>query len=115
MKVAIVGGRTFNDYNLLKKTMDELYEGIIISEIVSGGAKGADTLAEKYAKENGIKIKVFLPDWTNLGKKAGPIRNEEIIKYCYECVAFWDGVSTGTLSSINLSKKHGKKCSVIKY
>jgi predicted Rossmann fold nucleotide-binding protein DprA/Smf involved in DNA uptake len=65
MKVAIVGGRDFCDYNLFNKVIEKLFEKDIfkeVTEIISGGAKGTDSLAEKYGNECNIKTKIFLPD-----------------------------------------------------
>ena len=104
MKLAIVGSRSFFDYQLLVETLQDLD----ISEIVSGGARGADTLAEKYAKEKGIPVKIFKPDWDGLGKAAGFIRNKSIIDYADKVIAFWDGQSHGTQHSMNLALKQDK-------
>ena len=111
MKLAIVGSRSFNNYNLLKDTINK-YDNIKL--IISGGAIGADKLAEQYAKEYNIETKIYLPDWNKYGKKAGPIRNELIIKDCDIVIAFWDGESRGTLSSINIAKTLNKKLELIK-
>ena len=104
MKLAIVGSRSFFDYQLLVETLQDLE----ISEIVSGGARGADSLAEKYAREKGIPVKVFKPDWNGLGKAAGFIRNKSIIDYADKVIAFWDGQSHGTKHSIDLAMKQDK-------
>ncbi len=111
MKLGVVGSRTFNDYNLLKKTLDK-YD---IDEIVSGGANGADQLAERYAEEKNIKTNIFLPDWKKYGRKAGPLRNKQIVENSDYIIAFWDGVSRGTLSSINLAKHMGKDLTIVKF
>jgi hypothetical protein len=104
MKLAIVGSRTFNDYEMVKTALKDL----AITEIVSGGAKGADTLAEQYAAENNIPVKVFKPDWAKYGRGAGPVRNKQIVEYADKVIAFWDGESRGTKSSIDLAEKQGK-------
>lgn len=110
--VAVVGGRDFQDYALLKKTLD----GIVnIDKIVSGGAKGADSLARRYAEENDIIMIEFLPDWDKYGKAAGPIRNKEIIERSNYVVAFWNGKSRGTYSSIRLATKHQRKLMIVTY
>lgn len=106
MKIAVVGSRTFNDYKLLRSTLNK-YDHIEL--IVSGGAKGADSLAEKYARENGIETLIFKPDWDKNGKAAGYIRNVDIIKNCDLVIAFWDGKSKGTKHSIDLAKNGNKK------
>ena len=64
MKVAVIGSRSFNDYSLLKKVMNKYAEKA--TTIISGGAKGADTLAEKYAQECNLEKEIFLADWGNI-------------------------------------------------
>lgn len=109
MKISIIGSRTFNDYDFLKKSVLENIDVDDIDEIVSGGAKGADKLGELFAKEFNKKTTIFLPDWGKYGKSAGFIRNADIIKNSDFVFAFWDGVSKGTLNSINTAKKLNKK------
>ena len=111
MKVAVVGSRGFSDYKLLSETLDK----IKITLIISGSAKGADTLGEQYAKENGIETKIFLPDWEKHGKAAGMLRTTDIINESEVVIAFWDGSSKGTLDSINKAKKLNKKLIIIDY
>lgn len=111
MKLAVVGNRSFNDYDLLKMELKKY----TITEIVSGGAIGADELAEKFAKEYNIPIKVFKPNWSLYGKAAGYKRNAEIWQYADEGIAFWNGVSTGTQHSFDLSKFYNKKLKIIEF
>ena len=113
MKLAIVGSRTFNDYSLLLEAIENTISNETIDLIISGGAEGADKLAEKYAKENNIPLQIFKPDWKKYGKAAGPIRNELIIQNADLVIAFWDGESKGIQSSINLARKHNKECKII--
>ncbi len=113
MKLAVVGSRTFSNYNLLCESIDSL--GINISEIVSGGASGADSLAEKWAKENEIPYTIIKPDWAKYGKGAGIKRNKQIIESCDQCLAFWDGKSKGTASGIKLAKQLNKPIHLILY
>ena len=115
MKLAVVGSRNFNDYNLLKSKLDQIHKRKPITLIVSGGAKGADSLSERWAKENSIETLIFIPDWNKYGKRAGFLRNEDIITNSDAVIAFWDGVSRGTESSINLAKKQGKSCLMVKF
>lgn len=114
MKVAIVGSRSFTDYKVFSDFMEDLTENehLAIEEIISGGAKGADSLAEIYAKDKGIPIEIIRPDWNAFGKSAGFIRNRDIIMRCDVCVAFWDGYSHGTKHDIDLCKEFGKQCYV---
>ena len=104
MKLAIVGSRSFSDYEFMKKIL--AFHSC--TQIISGGAKGADTLAKQYAGENGISITEFLPNWDRDGKAAGFIRNKQIVNACDELVAFWDGESRGTAHSIKLAEEAGK-------
>lgn len=111
MKVGVIGSRGFKDYDLVVKTLSKMD----ISLIVSGGAIGADTLGERYAKENNIETKIFLPDWKTHGKSAGFIRNTDIINESEIIVAFWDGVSRGTKDSIDKANKLEKQVIIVNY
>ena len=111
MKYAIIGSRNFNDYNRLKSTLD--HELPRIDLIISGGASGADTLAEKWADENNIPSRIFHAEWEKYGKSAGFIRNRLIIDLADKVIAFWDGKSKGTANSISLAKKKNKKVSIV--
>ena len=113
IKLAVIGGRDFNNKALLTKTLDEIRDKI--SVVVSGGAKGADKMGEDWATENNIPTKIFYPDWKKWGPSAGPRRNELIINECDECIAFWDGKSKGTAHSIELCKKQNKPLRIINY
>ena len=104
MRIAIVGSRTFDDYEFLKDVLSHYHP----STIISGGAKGADLLAKRYANENDIPLIEFLPDWDTHGKAAGPIRNKQIVAEADEVIAFWDGVSRGTKSTVGFAKQVGK-------
>ncbi|MBE6548001.1 MAG: DUF2493 domain-containing protein, partial [Ruminococcaceae bacterium] len=84
-----------------------------VTEIVSGGAKGIDTDAETFAKENNIKTTVFLPDYSRYGRGAPILRNYQIVDYADEVLAFWDGKSKGTKSVIDYCKKQDKKVTVV--
>lgn len=111
MKIAVVGSRTFSKYALLKQTLDEYG----IETIVSGGARGADSLAARYAKENSIRLIELKPDWQGKGKSAGFQRNGNIVDESDGVIAFWDGVSCGTFDTIQKAKRVGKLIKVIKY
>lgn len=111
LKLAIVGSRTFNDYVLVRETLKDFE----IEEIVSGGAKGADRLAERYARDFGFPTKIFLPDWEGQGKAAGFIRNKEIVDYSDGVIAFWDKKSKGTKNSIDLATQQNKLLKVIHF
>ena len=112
VKLAVVGSRGFDsqqDYLKLQKELDK-YE---IDYIISGGAKGCDSLAYDYAEDNAIPILVIFPDFKNLGRKAGPIRNKIIIDKSSKVIAFWDKSSKGTKNSIEEAKKQGKLLKIV--
>lgn len=111
MKFAIVGSRTFKDYFLLKERLSKFK----ISEIISGGADGADFLAERYAEEYSIKLTVFPADWEKFGKRAGYVRNIQIVDKCDLVYAFWDGKSKGTKHSIDYARKIDKEVLIEKF
>ncbi len=107
IKLAIVGGRDFNDYGRLRKVFESLK--LDVSELVSGGAKGTDTLAEILSQDKKIPITIFPADWERNGKKAGMLRNKQIVDYCDEVLAFWDEQSRGTANTISLTTQSKKK------
>lgn len=118
IKLVIAGGRDFNDYDLLEETCNYMLSHLLNAyeiEIVSGGAKGADTLAQRYAKSNRFKLTIMSADWDKHGKSAGYKRNQEMADYATHVVAFWDGKSRGTQHMINIANKDGLKCKVISY
>jgi hypothetical protein len=108
MIVAVVGSRTFADYEAMKRTLSELD----VSGIVSGGARGADKLAERYADEEKIPITVLKPDWSK-GRGAGKERNSDIVVAAQTVVAFWDGKSPGTKDTIAKARAANKEVVVV--
>lgn len=118
IRLAIVGSRDFTNYNVLKIAISDVFyknDAFKIKEIVSGGAKGADSLGDRFAKENDIPIKLFLPDWDKYGKSAGFRRNQLIVGNCDVVFAFWDGKSKGTQHSINIAKELGVSIVIYDY
>ena len=112
-KVIIAGTRSFQDYELLQSYVDYMLSRTTdVIEIVSGGAKGADALGERYAKEHGYRLKIFPANWEQYGKAAGYRRNAEMAAYADALIAFWDGKSRGTMHMINLAKQRKLKVAV---
>ena len=115
-KVIIAGSRSFSDYGLLKAYADYKLSAIQDEiEIVSGGARGADALGERYAKEKGYRLKVFPADWQRYGNSAGYKRNGEMAEYADALLAFWDGNSRGTKHMIDLAASKGLKIGIKVY
>ena len=94
---------------------NELQKISSITEIVSGGAKGANSLAENCAEKNNIPKKLFLPNWKQHGKIAGVVRNWEITNYSDFILIFLDGKSKESLDVINKCKMKNKKHLVIQF
>jgi hypothetical protein len=114
MRVIIAGSRDFDDYDKLCHFCDYVLRDQKEIEIVSGTAKGADQLGERYAVERGYPVKQFPADW-NKGKSAGYFRNEEMAKYGDALIAFWNGTSKGTENMINLAKQYNLKIRIYNY
>jgi len=120
--IAIVGSRDFSDYEMMKDrfiTIEGGFEKEIKNPseycIVSGGARGADKLAEKLAGELNINTLIFNADWETYGKKAGYLRNQQIIEKADLVLAFWNSESKGTKHSIDLAIKHNKPIYIYEY
>lgn len=145
----VVGSRSFNNIEYMRKILDdELFESedkaneilkskgysfkynsdnALVSKylnnkvtIISGGANGADTLAEMYAFRRGIETKIFPANWKLYGKKAGFLRNEQMHEYIAKykhrkCIAFWDGLSKGTSHNFELAKKYNTPMEICLY
>jgi hypothetical protein len=86
-----------------------------ITEVISGGALGVDSVGSKWAQRRGIPVKLFEPDWS-LGHNAGILRNCEMAKYALEkspdsnlggLIAVWDAKSPGTRHMIVEAQNRG--------
>ena len=107
MKLAIIGSRGISDIDVGRY----IPEGV--SEIVSGGAKGVDSLAREYAESRVIKLTEFLPQYKRYGRAAPLKRNESIAEYADSALVFWDGHSKGTAHTVKLFQKLGKSVTLI--
>ena len=117
-KVIIASSRGFSNYKLLKEKCNEYLrekrkEYNII--IISGGARGADTLGEKYAQDEGFSLEVFPANWNKFGKSAGFIRNEQMAEIADALIAFWDGKSHGTKHMIEIMENKKLLVRVVNY
>lgn len=106
MKVLICGSRDINDPTLVSKAITE--SGMIPTHIISGGARGVDTMARNYASSVGIEFTEYLAEWDRLGKRAGFIRNVTMVEAADAVIAIWDGKSRGTKHSIDFARGSGK-------
>lgn len=107
MKVAIIGSRNVN----LHSIADFIPEKIagLMTEIITGGAVGVDTLALKYARENNIKATILKPEYEKYKRGAPLIRNRLIVDASDLVIAIWDGKSRGTKYTIDYAEKIGKE------
>jgi hypothetical protein len=118
MRIIVAGGREFKDYELLCEKLDHYLQNLNKDKItiVSGAARGADSLGERYARERGYKIERHPADWNGPHKKrAGLVRNEDMAKVSQALVAFHDGVSTGTAHMIKTATAMGLNVRVVEY
>ncbi len=115
MKVIVAGSRGFNDYQLLEHKLDKILQNQKDITIISGNAKGADTLGEVYAVARNYGLETYPADWGRFKNSAGYIRNEQMAKIADASVIFWDGFSKGAKHMIDLSHKYELKTRVIKY
>ena len=102
MRLGIVGSREFLDYSLLAETVDSFVEKtkIKVEKIVSGGAKGSDSLAARYASEHGYLLEEFKPDYGRYGRGAPLQRNTTIVENSDIILAFVTASSKGTWDTI---------------
>jgi YspA, cpYpsA-related SLOG family len=117
IKVIVAGGRDFYDYELLQRKLIHHFHGLKPEdvEIVSGGARGADKLGERFAEEHGCKLTIFNADWDRWGKSAGYRRNTDMANYADACVCFWDEKSKGTKHMIDIAIEKGIPVKIVRY
>lgn len=113
----VAGSRGYTDYAAFCRAVDTFIESTLSHRqvvIVSGGARGVDKMAERYAQERGLHLMVLLANWDAHGKRAGFIRNEEMGNISDGLLAFWDGESRGTRHMIAYMRQQGKPTKTIK-
>ena len=122
IRIIVAGSRNFNNYSLLEQSLMDYIAGNFDPndiEIISGGARGADSLGERFARTCQLKLKRFPADWDRYGKSAGYLRNAEMADYAKQetgvLFAFWDGQSRGTQHMINLATTKGLEVHVVKF
>ena len=120
-KIIIAGSRSMTNYSQMQQTWADYIQkyNLAISQItiISGGANGADKLAEQLAKENGIRLEVMKADWQVHGNSAGHIRNNAMAKAAGtdgRLLAFWDGESRGTEGMIKQARNAGLHVEIVR-
>ena len=113
VKLIIAGGRDYDNYNELERVTDYMLSNLITTHkivIVSGGARGADSLAVQYAQIRGYELITMPADWETHGRSAGYIRNAQMAEVATHLLAFWDGKSRGTKHMVDIA--HSMKIKV---
>ena len=108
MKLLIVGSRSISEFDLSP------YISSDVDTIISGGAKGIDALAEKYADAHRISKFIIRPKYKLYGRAAPLKRNEEMVDMADAVLVIWDGVSKGAKHTIQYSNKNKKTVVVVK-
>lgn len=115
-RIIIAGGRDFNDWNYLAQCCRIVVAMRKLAPIIlSGKARGADSIGAAWAKEAGFLVEEYPADWDTYGKGAGMIRNQEMADNADVLVAFWDGKSKGTKGMIDIAMKEGLEVHVYRY
>lgn len=122
IRIIVAGSRDFSDYQLMEQTLNSYLESKISGakiQFVSGTARGADKLGERFAQENGYEVKRFPAQWEIYGKSAGYRRNATMAEYAAQesgvLFAFWDGSSRGTMHMINLARGKGLDVHIVRF
>jgi len=107
MRVIIAGSRSIGSYPIIERIIKD--SKFLITEIVSGTAKGVDRLGEQYATKYGIPITQFPASWQKHGKAAGYLRNTQMADYADALILVWDGESRGSKHMLDIARaKHLK-------
>lgn len=119
-RVIIAGGRDFDDYENMSTKLNELFKdpntfNNKAIKIISGMAKGADTLAIRYADEHKLTQILFPANWKSYPRIAGFLRNEDMLSVATHLIAFWDGKSNGTKHMIEIAQMKGIPVWVFEY
>jgi hypothetical protein len=111
VRTIIAGSRSCYDYDALCHAMTTC--GWLPTVVLSGAARGVDTLGERWARQAGVALERYPAAWSRYGKPAGHIRNEEMAERADGLVALWDGASRGTRHMIETAYRRGLHCHVL--
>ncbi len=108
MRVLICGGRTFSDSDLMRTTLEKLIaERGPITCLIHGAYRGADQLADYWAKKTGTPLERYPAEWHALGPAAGPIRNARMLKQGRPDLVVAFAGDKGTADMIEKAKRAG--------
>ena len=119
-RVIIAGGRDFDDYEYMSTKLNELFKDQNMFnnkaiKVISGMAKGADTLGIRYADEHKLTKILFPANWKVYPRIAGFLRNNDMLSIATHLIAFWDGKSSGTKHMIDITQEKGIPTWIFKY
>ncbi len=107
MKVIVSGYREFTNYKLFSRVLDNIFTAVSGKiELVSGGCRGTDTMAEAYAKQSNLPFSCFPAEWDKYGKRAGRLRNAEMVVYGDMLIAFMHRKAICTGHMLSLAQQH---------
>lgn len=112
MKLIVSGSRSFTDYQQVCRVLGEHRQHI--TQVITGGARGADRLGYRWTWKHQVKHQLFRADWERFGKSAGVRRNHQMAQAGDVLVAFWDGRSPGTAHMVQCMTQLGKPVVVIR-
>lgn len=113
MKLIVAGSRHIDDAEFIESILDGFKKDGKLDAIISGLARGPDTIGKEWAEKNGIPVIEFPAEWEKYKNAAGPIRNSKMLEVADALLAFWDGKSSGTKDMIKKTEKSGKSFRVI--
>ena len=114
MRVIIAGSRNMpvSKYRWIARAVE--LSGFVVTEVVCGLARGADTLGKRWAEENQIPVTEFPAEWDKFGKSAGPRRNKQMADHADALIVFiWDN-SRGSQNMLNQMRGQKKPCFIIR-
>lgn len=118
-KLLVCGSRTINNsewvFSEIEKYISESNLQYSDIHIIEGGASGVDKIAKQFAQSKNISVIEMVADWKAYGRAAGPIRNEQMVRLCDQCLILWDGKSRGTKNDIDLCDKYNKSNKIVIY
>jgi hypothetical protein len=111
VKTIIAGSRSLADYATVETAVDDAQAkiGFVVTEVLSCGGAGVDTMAERWAREHDVPVRVFHADYGRDGADAEQVRNGKMVDEADALVAVWDGVSPGTADMIRQAASAGLK------
>ena len=118
-KLLVCGSRTINNsewvFSEIEKYISESNLQYSDIHIIEGEASGVDKIAKQFAQSKNISVIEMAADWKAYGRAAGPIRNEQMVRLCDQCLILWDGKSRGTKNDIDLCDKYNKSNKIVIY